>query len=80
MADAVRYTFSTVGVALLITTIVLALGFGVLMVSHYSSSANFGLLTAATIGLALVIDLILLPAFLLRFDRDSASPGEALSD
>lgn len=74
-SDAIQYAFSTVGVALLVTTIVLALGFAVLTFSHYSSSANLGFLTATTIIFALLVDLIMLPAILMKVDGKNARRG-----
>ena len=68
-ADAVRYAFSTVGMALWITTLVLVAGFLVLAMSHFVLNSQMGLLTAITIALALAIDFLYLPSLLLRFDH-----------
>ncbi|MCK5121615.1 MAG: MMPL family transporter, partial [Methylococcales bacterium] len=46
--DAVRYAFSTVGVALWITSVVLVSGFMVLSFSHFTMNADMGLMTAIT--------------------------------
>jgi len=59
--DAVRYAFSTVGLALVATSIVLSLGFLVLMQSAFTLNADMGLMTAITILFALVADFLLLP-------------------
>ena len=67
---AVRYTFSTVGIALVTTTLVLAAGFSVLMLSPFLLNAHMGLLTVIIIVAALVIDLVFLPAFLMWLDSD----------
>jgi hypothetical protein len=61
---AVRKTFAAVGMALMTTTIVLVLGFGVLGVSDFTLNSSMGLLTSLTIALALVVDFIFLPALL----------------
>ncbi len=65
--EAVRYAFHTVGTPLLVTTIVLMLGFGVLALSDFQLNAGMGLLTAITIGLALLADFLYLPPLLMQF-------------
>jgi predicted RND superfamily exporter protein len=67
--QAVRYTFGTVGAAIIITTVVLVSGFLVMMLSHYRMSAEMGLMCALVIGLALLADLFLTPPLLMKFDR-----------
>ncbi len=67
-ADAVRYAFDNVGSALVITTVVLAAGFSVLLLSSFKINYDLGLITALTISIALVVDFLLLPALLLTFD------------
>lgn len=69
--DAVRKTFSTVGVAIVVTTIVLVAGFSVLIYSPFAMNWGMGLLSAITIVFALLTDLFLLPAFLIQFERNS---------
>jgi len=64
---AVRYAFSTVGTALWVTSLVLIIGFGILAFSHFRMNADMGLLTAITIGLALLADFLLLPSLLIIF-------------
>jgi len=68
--QAVEYAFHTVGVALTATTIVLCCGFMVLTLSPFAINAQMGLMSALTIGLALLVDFFYLPPLLLRFDRD----------
>ncbi len=63
--DAIRYTFGTVGVALWITSIALISGFMVLSLSGFARNSDMGLLSSLTIALALIVDLMLLPALLL---------------
>ncbi|MEE9355345.1 MAG: efflux RND transporter permease subunit [Methylococcaceae bacterium] len=69
--EAVQHAFKTVGVALMVTTTVFAMGFGILSFSHYSFNSHMGALTAITITFALLIDFILLPALLVIFDIGS---------
>ena len=67
--DAVRYAFTTVGQALLDTSIIVAGGFSVLMLRTFRVASFMGALTALTIVCALVADFLLLPAILLILDR-----------
>jgi len=67
--DAIRYAFHTVGRAVIVTTVVLTIGFSVLMQSAFGLNANMGKLTAITIVVALVLDMLLLPALLLTIDK-----------
>jgi predicted RND superfamily exporter protein len=71
-ADAVRYAFSSVGRAIVVTSVILVAGFGILSTSAFGMNADMGLMTAITIGLALVIDLFALPAILLWLDASEA--------
>jgi hypothetical protein len=66
--DSVRYAFNSVGRALLITTVVLALGFATLTLSTFALNEDMGALTSIIIVVALVVDLVFLPAALLFFD------------
>ena len=66
---AIRYTFNTVGRALSITTLILVCGFGVLTQSLFDLNAGMAKLTTITILLALVTDLLLLPALLILIDK-----------
>ena len=67
--DAVRYAFSTVGVALWITSAVLVSGFLVLSLSHFTMNGEMGLMTAITIAIALFLDLLLLPPLLMSMEK-----------
>ncbi|MGH8481418.1 MAG: efflux RND transporter permease subunit, partial [Nevskiaceae bacterium] len=67
--DGIRYAFSTVGAALLVTTAVLALGFLVLAQSDFALNASMGTMTAMVVVIALAFDLLFLPALLLLADR-----------
>ncbi len=65
---AVRYAFTTVGVALWTTSLALAAGFLILSTSSFSLNAEMGLLVSIVIMFAIVVDFLLLPALLIRFD------------
>lgn len=67
--QAVRYAFHSVGRALCITTLVLVAGFAVLMFSGFRLNSDMGLLTSGIILIALLVDLLFLPACLLKLDK-----------
>jgi len=66
---AVKYAFSTVGVALWTTSVALVAGFMVISTSSFQLNAQMGVLVSAIIALALFVDFLLLPVLLIRFDR-----------
>ncbi len=66
--QAIRYSFSNVGVALVVTSIILVLGFSVLMLSPFKMNAILGALSALTIAIALIVDFFFLPAVLAMVD------------
>ena len=67
-ADAIRYAFKNVGVAIVVNTVVLSAGFLVLLTSSFKVNADMGLLTAIAIVFALILDFLFLPALLLLID------------
>lgn len=69
-SNAVRYSFSTTGAALFVNTAVLVLGFLVLTVSHFTVNSSLGFMTALIISIALLFDLLFLPALLLKVDPE----------
>jgi predicted RND superfamily exporter protein len=77
--QAIRYAFHSVGHALFITTVVLFCGFAVLMLSNFRLNSDMGLLTGIIIVVALIIDFLFLPAFLLRFDRSKTTTAASTS-
>lgn len=64
LAEATRKTLRVTGRALVMTTVILVTAFGSMLVASFTPNNNFGLLSALTISLALVADLIVLPAAL----------------
>jgi predicted RND superfamily exporter protein len=71
---AVQYAFENVGVALVITTVVLIAGFAILSLSSFGVNAQTAQLTVMTISIALVVDFLLLPPLLMAFDRRQRGP------
>lgn len=72
--EAVRYTFRTVGVALVATTLVIAANFGVMAMSHYYPNSSMGLLTSITVIVALLVNFLVFVPVLLFSERHSARP------
>jgi hypothetical protein len=66
--DAIREVFVSSGLAMITTTVALIGGFGILSFSHYSANANMGFLTAICMFLAILFDLLALPAWLVWRD------------
>jgi uncharacterized protein len=64
--EAVKYAFSTVGTALLVTSIVLIAGFCILSLSSFKLNSEMGIVTAITISFALIADFLLLPPILMK--------------
>ena len=64
--DAMTITLERVAPALIVTTTILAVGFGVNMLAQAVPNANFGFACFWILVMALAIDLILLPAILLK--------------
>jgi predicted RND superfamily exporter protein len=70
--DAVRYAFRTVGRALVVTTIVLVVGFSVLSTSSFQLNSGMGLMTAVIITIALISVFLLLPPLLMKIEEKSS--------
>lgn len=67
--DSVRYAFETVGVAIIVNTIILAAGFLIVTLSAFKINMEMGQLTTMTIGLALILDFLFLPALLIALAK-----------
>jgi hydrophobe/amphiphile efflux-3 (HAE3) family protein len=64
---AIRETLSSTGAALLFTSLVLASGFGVMMLATTVNTRNFGLLAALASLVAFVADVLVAPALMTLF-------------
>ena len=69
--EAVRYAFSTVGAALVVTSFILVAGFSVLTLSPFGLNAGMGILTAIVLLVALGADLLFLPPLLMRIEGEA---------
>jgi len=67
--EAVRYTFTNVGMAISITSLVLLSGFLLLSLSTFQVNATMGLLVSITIVLALAVDFLFLPPLLIEMEQ-----------
>ncbi len=68
--SAISHAFSHTGRALVGTSMILSIGFGVYLKAEMANLQRFGLLISMTTVLALLIDLIFAPALLRTFYRD----------
>jgi len=75
--QAVQYAFSVVGTAMWTTSVILIAGFGTLAFSGFKVNSDMGLLAAIAIAFALVVDFLLLPLLLLRFDRQKQATQQS---
>ncbi|MEX2139866.1 MAG: efflux RND transporter permease subunit [Pirellulales bacterium] len=69
--EAIRRAFAAAGTGMIMTTLVLVVGFATVLFSDMREQRIFAAMGALTVATALVGDLLLLPALLLRF----APPG-----
>lgn len=67
---AIRQVFQTTGVALIQTTMLLILGFSSFFLADFVPNFNLGLGTIVILFMALVIDLLLIPALLICFSKE----------
>jgi predicted RND superfamily exporter protein len=65
--EAVRTTLRSAGRAMLITSVILMIGFGVVLVSNFPGTQRFGILGVVIIGAAITTDLLITPACMLIF-------------
>ena len=73
LVDAVDATLQTAGRAMMITTIVLSVGFSGFVMSSMVNLANLGLLVAFAITAAFFADVLLAPALLALVDPDASA-------
>lgn len=77
--DALREALHTIGNALTFTTVILILGFGVLVFSEFAPNSMMGKLAAVMIGLAWVADFLVTPAVLAMLPDPNAPPAAPAS-
>jgi predicted RND superfamily exporter protein len=77
--EAINYVFSTVGVAMLVITVSLTVGFGILMFSGFEVNRTLGAMTALVILANLFIDWLMLPPVMRILENSRARRGTALA-
>jgi predicted RND superfamily exporter protein len=77
--DAIQYAFFNVGRPIIVTTIILTAGFLVLSLSGFEMNAAMAKITALTICLALVTDLLMLPVILIAISRKKTVVSDLLT-
>jgi predicted RND superfamily exporter protein len=70
MAETLDEVLHYAGRAILFTTVVLSLSFSMFVFSTFTPNQNFGVVTATALVIALIIDLIYLPALLCLADKN----------
>jgi predicted RND superfamily exporter protein len=78
--EALHVAFRKVGTALSSTTVVLVLGFGVLMLSAFRPNLLIGQLAVIMIALAWVADFVVTPALISALDSGRAAKNQAPDD
>jgi uncharacterized protein len=71
--DSIRYAYRNVGMAIVVNTIILVVGFLVLTTSAFKLNVDMGLMTIMSILFALLLDFLFLPALLLVMEKDKSS-------
>jgi len=74
--DAVRFSFHTVGRALLATTVALIAGFSVFTFSGFQINSDLGFMTVITIAIALIMDFFFLPTLLMKVQSEFSKKNE----
>ena len=71
--EAIQSTFRGAGQAIILTSLLLVSGFGILATSSLTTTFHFGLLSSVTLGAAIIADLFLLPAAMNLLYQEKAS-------
>ncbi len=67
--EAIRLTIREIGMSMIYTGLILFFGFGMFIISDFGGTKALGMLTAFTLLVAYNVDLIVLPAVLLTFEK-----------
>ena len=65
--DIIKQTNLSVGYALMYITVIIIIGFGMLVFSNFVPSMLFGLLTSIAMFIALITDMTILPVMLKKY-------------
>ena len=75
-SGAITAAHASTGRAMYFTTVVVTLGFSILVFSSFMPTIRFGILTAFAMIMALIANLVVLPALLLLIYPQESKPGE----
>lgn len=73
LEDALRYVMRYAGSAIIFTTIILSAAFLVFIFSDFNPNYHFGIVTASALFIAVIVDLLALPALLSVIDNKKKS-------
>ncbi len=73
IAHALEYVMHYAGSAIIFTTLILSLSYTIFVLSDFMPSYNFGVITAIALIIAVMVDLLMLPAVLSRYDGKQKS-------
>ncbi len=79
IADTVHRTIHDTGLSIIYTSLILTAGFGVFVMSQFDGTKALGYLTSITLLLAMITNLVLLPALLLWMDKVIEKKNNAIS-
>ena len=71
--QSLEYVMQYAGSAIIFTTIILSTAFLIFVFSQFLPNVNFGIVTAIALIIAVLVDLLMLPAILSRFDGEEKS-------
>lgn len=71
--SSLTYVMQYAGSAIIFTTLVLSSAFMIFIFSDFLPNVNFGFVTAIALMIAVLVDLLMLPAILSRYDRGKKS-------
>ncbi|MBA3025326.1 MAG: MMPL family transporter [Sulfurimonas sp.] len=71
--DSLTYIMQYAGSAIILTTVILSSSFVIFRFSQFMLNVNFGMVTAIALVIAVLVDLLLLPAILSRYDGKDKS-------
>jgi len=71
--DAFKTIFTSTGPALILTTLILVSSFGLLYLANFVPNQDFGILCALILVVALITDMVFLPAFLIYFNKSAGT-------
>ncbi|NPA60540.1 MAG: MMPL family transporter [Epsilonproteobacteria bacterium] len=73
LKDAMHYVMHYAGSAIIFTTIILTMAFLIFVFSHFNPNYHFGIVTASALVIAVLVDLVALPATISIIDKDKKS-------